>query len=98
MTIETHELHEDDGDIVAVVAQRRHRALETGDVAMVVGAPDVDQTLVAALKFIAMVSDVRSEIGWRAVGAYQDLVLFLAPVGGAQPLSAVFFVDNALFA
>ena len=25
--IETHELHEDDGDVVARIAQRRHRAL-----------------------------------------------------------------------
>ena len=64
--------------------------------AVVVGAPDVDDTVkVAVDKFIFMVGDIGGEVGRVAVGAHQDLVLLAAKFGGLIPDSAVLFIGHA---
>jgi hypothetical protein len=55
------------------------------DVAVMVGTPDVDQLVVAALQLLAMVADVGGEVGQLAVAALHDAVLVVAERRGAEP-------------
>ena len=64
--------------MLAVEAERVHRTLEAGDVAVVIGAPDVyDLVKAALLELVAVVGDVGGKIGVKAVRAAQDIVLEL---------------------
>lgn len=58
---------------------------------MVVGAPDIDDAVKAALdKFVAVVGDIDRVVRIKPVRAAQNLVLVGAEVGVAQPERAVF--------
>ena len=56
---------------------------------MVVGSPDVDEVVPAALELVAVVRDVVAEIRGGAVGLHQHAVARVAEVGGAEPGGAV---------
>ena len=86
---ERHQLPEDDLELVRRVAERLHAGLQPGDVAVVVGAPDVDEELVAPVELVAVVGEVGEQVGRLAVGLHQHAVLVVAEVGGAQPGGAV---------
>ena len=60
-----------------------------GDVAVVIGAPDVDLAIEAALALALVVGDVRGEVGVLAIGADQHTVLVVAEVCRAQPQRAL---------
>ena len=64
-------------------------AFMRGDVAVVVGAPDVDQQVEAPGELVAVVGDVGEQVGELAVALDQHPVLVVAEVGGAQPHRAV---------
>ena len=91
---ERHELAEDDLELVGLVAERLHAGLQARDVAVVVGAPDVDEQLEAAGELVAVVGDVGEQVGGLAVGLHEDPVLVVAEVGGAQPDGAVLLEDD----
>ena len=80
---QAHELHEDDLQLVAAVAQSFHGALHAGHVAVMVGAPDVDDRVEAALELVFVVGDVGGEIGGHAVPAHQHLGLHVRTHTGA---------------
>ena len=62
--------------MLAVETERIHCALETGDVAVVIGAPDIyDLVKAALLEFIAVVGDIGGKIGIEAVCTAQNIVL-----------------------
>ena len=65
---------------------------------VVVGAPNVDELVVATFKFVAMVSNICGKIGWGAVGTNKHFVLFFAPSGTLEPVRAVLFIDIAFIA
>ena len=56
---------------------------------MVVGAPDVDEPVIAALELVVVVGDVRGEIGQAAVGLAQHAVLVVAQGLGGEPEGTV---------
>ena len=56
---------------------------------MVVGAPDVDQPVEAALELVEVVGDVRGEVRVLAGRALEDAVLVVAVLGRAQPQRAL---------
>ena len=62
---------------------------------MVVGAPDVDDALEAALVLVQVVGDVRGEVGVEAVVTLYDAVLLVAERRRLEPLGAVLFVQVA---
>jgi len=64
---------------------RRH----AGDIAVVVGAPEVDQLGVAALQLVDVVGDIRRHVGQRAVALDQHAVLVVTVFGGLEPESVV---------
>ena len=72
-------LHEDDlQTVLAVQAQGVQRALESGDMAVVVCAPDVDHIVKAALfQLVAVVGNVGGKVSIEAVGPFQHVVLEL---------------------
>ena len=74
---ELHQLHQHDVQpVLAVEPQRVHRALQAGDVAVVVGAPDVDDLVEAADgEFVAVIGDVGGKVGVEPVRAAQHVVL-----------------------
>jgi hypothetical protein len=60
---------------------------------VVVGAPDVDDAVEAALVLVEVVGDVGGEVGEEAVLALHDAVLLVAEGRRAEPLGAVLQVD-----
>ena len=72
-----HQLHQHDVQLLgAVEVQGVQRALQTGHVAVVVGAPDVDDPVEAPDgELVAVVGDVGGEVGVKAVGPAQHVVL-----------------------
>ncbi len=66
-----------------------------GYIAVVVGAPDIDHTVIAAFEFVHVVGDVGGEIGRLAIVAYHDAIFFVTEVGGAEPQCALVLVDVA---
>ena len=69
-------LHQDDVEVVAVQADGVHGALHAGNMAVVVGTPDVDGFgKTAGGQLVVVVRDVGGEVGGDAVGADEDLVL-----------------------
>ena len=92
---ERDQLAEDDLQPVGVVAQGLHADLEPGHVAVVVGAPDVDEAVEAPLELVAVVGDVAQQVGGVAARLDQDLVLGQAEGGGPQPDGAVGLVGVA---
>ncbi len=94
---QVHELPDDQLEALGVVRrQRRERRLHARHVAVVVGAPDVDQVVEAAVHLVAVVGDVGQEVGGRAGLADEHAVLVVAVVGGAQPHGAVGVVELAV--
>ncbi len=93
-----HELHEHDLQAAgAVQAERVQRVLQARHVAVVVRAPDIDDAVKAALlELVAVVGDIRGEIGVEAVRAAQHVVLVRAESGRAQPQRAVLLIGRAL--
>ena len=71
-------LHQHDVQTAAVQPDSVHRALHAGDVAVVVGTPDVDGLVKAAHgQLVVVVGNVGGKIGRDAVGADEHLVLGL---------------------
>ena len=79
---------------LAGVTQGIADAADALDVAVVVGAPDVDD-VVNALELIPVIGNVGGEIGVLAVGLDQDAVLVVAQIGGTEPQGAVLSVEVA---
>ena len=73
-------------------------ALQPADVAVVVGAEQVDAQVEAALPLVEVVGGVGGEVGRLAVALDEDPVLVVAEVGRAQPDRAVLLEDVALLA
>ena len=66
------------------------------DIAMVVGAPDIDQDVEAALFLPVVVRNVRREVGVVAVGLAHNAIFLVAVFRRLEPHSAIFLVDVAL--
>ena len=89
---------EQDLDGLAVVAHRLGGVADAGDRPVVVGAPDVDEVVEAAVELLGDVADVGREVGRFAGGSVDDPVLVVAEGGRAEPDRAVLLVDMAALA
>ena len=70
--------------ILARVGQRAHGRAHAGNIAAVIGAPDVDHELRAARHLVRVVGDVVGEIGVAAVAFAQRAIDVVAELGGAE--------------
>ena len=77
-------LAELDVELAFAVGERLQGGLHALDVAAVVGAPDVDQVLEAAVHLVLVVGDVAGEIGADAAGLLERAVDFIAELGGLE--------------
>ena len=69
----------------------RQRRLQPRNVALMVGAPDVDHAVEAAHEeLVVVVGDVRREVGGVAGRAHEDVVLVLAEGAAREPDGALF--------
>ncbi len=93
--IEDGELHQQHVQLGGVVAQGGQRGLHARHIAVMVGAPDVDDTRITALQLVHVVGDVGSEVGLLAVFAHHHPVLLITEFGGAKPERALLLVDVA---
>ena len=86
-----NKLHEHDLQTVrAVQTECIQSALQTLYMAVMVSAPDIDNTVKAALlKLVAMVSDIGRKVGIKTVCTAQNVVLVAAEVGRTEPQCAV---------
>ena len=92
-----HQLDQNNVQLAAVQPDSVHGGFHTGHMAVVVGAPNVDAAVKAALgEFVAVVCDVCGKIGGVAVLTDQHLVFFRAKGGCAIPKRALLVVGQAL--
>ena len=88
--LEQHrELHQLDLQPRRIQAEPLRGGLQARDVAVVVGAEDVDRALEAAVELVQQVGDVGREVGGHAVLAHHHAVLLVAEGGGLEPQRAV---------
>ena len=59
-------------------------------------APQIDDAVEATLKFIAVISNISSEIGGHTIVADNNAVLVIAIGGRVEPQGAVLFINTAL--
>ena len=86
-----HQLHQHDIQLVPVQADGIHGAFEPGNVAVVVGAPDIDDPLKAALgKFIVVIGNIGGKVGGDPVGPHQHVVLQLGGLRFGQGPAGLF--------
>jgi predicted ATP-grasp superfamily ATP-dependent carboligase len=72
------ELHQGHLQLAGIEFQRLDAPGDARNVAVVVGAPDVDHLVETALELVEVVGDVGGEIGVDAVFALDDAILFVA--------------------
>ena len=75
---EVDELHDHELEPLGLAAERLPDRLHALDVAVVVGAPDVDRAVVAACELVQVVGDVGGEVGVARRRAPQHAVLVVA--------------------
>ena len=95
MPHQLHQLAEQHLGLAGGEAEGLHPRLQRLHLAVVVGAPDVDEVLPPALELVAVVRDVVAEIGGGAVGLHQHAVTLVAEVGGPQPGGATLVEHDA---
>ena len=83
------ELQDRDLEPVGLVAERGHHALHAADVAVVVGAEDVDQAVEAAPDLVLVIGDVGGEVRRGAGRAHEHAVLVVAVLARAHPQRAL---------
>ena len=79
------ELHDQQLKAGRIMAERGDRGLHPLDVAMVIGAPNVDHQVEAAVELVLVVGDVGSEVGVLAAGALKHTILVVIELGRPQP-------------
>ena len=93
---EVDELADEDLEVLArLVAERGTHGHHAADVAVVVGAQQVDGNVRATLTLIEVVGDVAREVRGLTVRLDEDAVLVVAVGGGAQPHRAALVEDLA---
>ena len=92
---QVHQLAEHDLERAGPAPGREH-SLAAGDVAVVVGAPDVDEMVEAAFHFVVVVRHVAHEVRHLAVGLDEHAVLLVIERARLEPGGAVLYVDVAL--
>src|SRR2546422_762394 len=88
VAVEHGELHQRDLEPARVQAESLERSLHARHVAVVVGAPDVDHAVEAALELVEVVGDVGGEISVLAVLAPHHPVLLVAERARSKPQCA----------
>ena len=86
---ERHELAEDDLELVGLVSETTQARLQARHVAVVVGAPDVDEEVEPALELVAVVGEVGQQVRGLAIRTHDHLVLAIAELLGPNPDRAV---------
>ncbi len=57
-----------------------------------VGAPDIDDAVIAALQFVHVIGDIGGEVGMLAVFTDYDPILLVTEVTGTEPPGAALFI------
>ena len=91
---ERDHLVEDVVERLAAMAKGEGGSDEAGDLAVVVGAQEGDEAVVAAGVFVLVVGDVGSDVGVAAVALDEDAVACVAELGGLEPDRAVGLIDR----
>ena len=97
VAVEHRELHQGHLQLVGGQVECLDGAGDAGNVAVVVGAPDIDDLVETTLEFVEMVGDVGGEIGVQAVFPLYDAVFFIAESGGTEPFGTILHVDVPFF-
>ena len=83
--LDPNQLHEDHLEEVGSVTQTLEDGLHTLHVTVVIGTPDIDGRVEPAGGLIAMVCDVRQEIGVGPVALHQNAIFIVAETAGGDP-------------
>ena len=85
------QLHEHDLQPLFGMSIGLHDRLHARNVAMVIGAPDIDQQIIAALQLVPVIRDVGGEVGVFPVLFLDDAVFLVPKCRGPKPPGAVLF-------
>ena len=77
------------------MAEQLHRRLHAGDIAVVVGTPDVEEEFGAG-ELVTVIGDVGREVGEITVALDEDTILVVAELGRAKPHRAVVLEDRVV--
>ena len=83
--------------LIGIKAQSTYSTLHAGNIAVVVSAPQVDDTVEAALEFVAVICNIGSKVGGNAVVTDNNAVLVITVSGGIKPFCAILFINAAFF-
>src|SRR2546426_2922047 len=72
------DLYQDYYQTVLRVAKGLHRRLHAGNVAMMIGSPNIDQQVIAARQLVAMIGDIGCQIGKLSVLLPYNTILIVA--------------------
>src|SRR6188508_478029 len=89
-----HELHEHNLQALFGMAIGLHDRLHTRDVDMVIGAPNVDEQIIATPQFVPMIRDVGSQVGVLPALLLDDAVFLVPKVRRAEPPGPVLLKDE----
>jgi len=90
-------LHEHHGEVVRRPVEQGDRRLHATDITVVVGAPYVDELVVAPLELVFVIGHVGGKIGGDAVAAHHHPVLIVTVLGGFQPDGLILDVGGTGF-
>ena len=96
IAIEADHLENEDLQMAGIVPQGLHGRFHTGNVAVMIGAPKVDDAVKATLEFILMIGNIGGKIGRYPVVTNDYTVLIISEISGTEPEGTALFVDIAL--
>ena len=90
-----HELHQPHLEAVGRTAERSQAGPQSGDIAVVVGTPDIQEMFEPALALVEDERDVGGEIGLDAVVADHHTVFLVAVFGALEPQRPILAIGAA---
>src|SRR5699024_8276939 len=82
---------------IAAPGERLHGGAYPCDIAVMIGAPDIERDIVATLEFVEVIGDVAGKVGARAVPAFKHAVLLVTELACLEPQCALPLVGVAAF-
>ena len=73
-------------------------AAQTGDVAVVICAENIDQRIETTLTFFEVIGDIGGKVSGDSVVTHDDPIFIVAKARGAKPLRSVFDVEQIVLA
>ena len=89
---ESDHLNQSDIERIGIMSEIFLRRFQSGDIAVVICAEEVDEKIKPAVEFIVVIGDIGQEVGVISVALDQDTIFVITIFGGVKPQGAFFFI------